>query len=535
MTPRPTAGARMPAASWLAAAALLLVHAWLAWRLREPAVGLGDDATYVLLGRSLRSFAYESIHLVGAPRHVQYPPVFPGLLALAGALFGERFALFAALEVLLSAVGLGLLFVAVRRLWGPYLALLVLAACAANPALVESARSVLSESPFLALTMFTLWAAARGDGPPPGWLAAAGAGALAAALTRTAGVALVVALLLTWCTERRWRAAGGLFAAAAIVLGGWLLWSLLAPNDPSHYGYGADFARGYGAASPVPAPATTARAVAERVVAYLTRLVPWALQLPTIPRTRVDNVIWVGVLLGFGAAGLRALWRRWRAAALFVGCYAVVLAAWPWALERLLVPVIPLVLLTLLAGIDAVAARVGGGRLARLAPAALVAAAVAVAAGRQATALERHQRCLASGARGCLTATSRSFDDAAAYIRAHGDPGHPVLTFRGAGLHYRTGRLTIPPGALAAPGAESRPNWGLPPGTYVLLAQTDVIERTAATRLRARCDRLTLVRHFPPAALLLRAADGGADAGRAACAALDDFLSIPWTDRGYGR
>ena len=530
----------------LALAALLLaVHVGLAWRLRPLWIDVGDDATYVLLGRSLRSLAYRSIYLAGAPQHVQYPPGFPALLATIGAVLGERVAAFAAVQALLSAAALALVFDAARRRWSLQLALLLLAACAVNPLLVTSAPLLLSETPFLALCALSLWATAR-DGPSPRWLVLAVAAAIAAALTRTAGVALVVALLLTWCSERRWRAALVLLAAAVVVLGGWFVWTALAPRDALHYSYGADLARGYGgapipstgvaapAAAPAGALAGAMRGVVGRVVRYLTQIVPSWLPVPTLAHTRVDNVAWLGVIVGFGAAGVWALWRRWRAAALFLACYAAVLAAWPWALDRLLTPALPFVILALLAGIRLAAARWPGVLFERVVPVAFVGCLVATAATRDATLLRQRQRCLAAeapSARGCLDPKRRSVFDAADYVRDHTSAGDTVLVFYGAGFYARAARVTLPIGVIAAD-ADPRSGPRLAAGKYVLLTLTSWDERARTAAMRSHCDRLTLERIVPPAAMVLRTVDPATnpDSGRATCAALDQFLSAPWSD-----
>ena len=64
-------------------AGLLLAHASLAWFNRTLTVGsLHDEGAYIMLARSLRSFQYRDVYLLGAPVHAQYPPGFPAMLAL---------------------------------------------------------------------------------------------------------------------------------------------------------------------------------------------------------------------------------------------------------------------------------------------------------------------------------------------------------------------------------------------------------------------------------------------------------------------
>ena len=73
---------RTSAGQWTIAAIFLAGFVVLAWLQRVPSLTTAnDDATYVLLARSLRDGGFNSIHLVGAPIHTKYPPVFPVLLA----------------------------------------------------------------------------------------------------------------------------------------------------------------------------------------------------------------------------------------------------------------------------------------------------------------------------------------------------------------------------------------------------------------------------------------------------------------------
>lgn len=520
-----------------AAAALVALHAVLGWWLRPATLSLADDDTiYVLLGRSLRELHYRSPYLVGEPAHVQYPPGFPALLALAGAVVGERMDLLAALQALLSAAALALTFDAVRRRWSPALALLALTLAAVNPLLLETAGTLWSEPPFMALVALSLWAASGAE-PSARRLALAGAAAVAAALTRSAGVALVAGLALAWCTERRWRAVALLGAAAGVALGGWFLWTALAPSASAHHPYALDMARGYQRAAGAATLAGAAGAALLRMIyivaAYPAALVPWNLPLPTVEGTAADNVAWLVVVLASGALGARELWRRWRAAACFLLCYGGVLAVWPWALDRFLAPVMPLVLILLLAGLAAAARWAAdrwrlpsGARLAHAAPAAFAVAVAVPALARDARLWRGRAACDRSSptrAEGCVTADGRSFYRAAEFVRDSTPPGAVVVTLRAASLNYRTGHPAIVAGTLPGAGAPR-----LPGGGYVLLSRLFASESTFAGGLRARCDRLTLVKRFPPRTFLFRVADPPPGEAGAACSALDWYRANAW-------
>ena len=63
---------RTSAGQWTIAAIFLAVFVALAWLQRVPSLTTAnDDATYVLLARSLRDGGFNSIQLVGAPVHTK--------------------------------------------------------------------------------------------------------------------------------------------------------------------------------------------------------------------------------------------------------------------------------------------------------------------------------------------------------------------------------------------------------------------------------------------------------------------------------
>src|SRR2546430_5169987 len=82
---------------------LLVIGGHLLFRLsRESRIGaLTDDGVYVVLGKAIaQGDGYRSIHLVGAPLQVRYPPALPLLLAVPWALAGTLGAVRATVAVL---------------------------------------------------------------------------------------------------------------------------------------------------------------------------------------------------------------------------------------------------------------------------------------------------------------------------------------------------------------------------------------------------------------------------------------------------
>ena len=107
-----------------------------------------DDATYLLLARSLRQFSYRDIHIFGAPVHSQYPPAYPALLALTGGGLGLDLTWPSLTSVALSTIALALIFDLARRVMPIGFALVLLTLLAINAPLLSYAGAVRSEIPY---------------------------------------------------------------------------------------------------------------------------------------------------------------------------------------------------------------------------------------------------------------------------------------------------------------------------------------------------------------------------------------------------
>ena len=127
---------------FILAGILLAVHAGLAWHLRAPAITTRqDDAMYLLLARGLPHLSYHQVWNVHSPPESQYPPLYPAVLALLGALSSKLGAALA-LNVLCSTLALGVLFALARR-WSP-----VVDVSGANSSAADAAaRAALAGSP----------------------------------------------------------------------------------------------------------------------------------------------------------------------------------------------------------------------------------------------------------------------------------------------------------------------------------------------------------------------------------------------------
>lgn len=520
---------------WVAAATVLAIHAILAWALRQPSITtLGDDGVYVLLGRALRSLRYGELFYVGAPTHSQYPPVFPALLAVAGSMGKERLGALIAVSVVASVAGIAALSATVRRQFGgSTIALCVLALVALNPALIRSAGMVMSEATFFALTVGALALLARPN-PSRRVLIAAGALAIAAALTRSVGVTIVGAVGIHWLLERRWRGVAWLAVAAALTVGPWLVWSAKAPVRDSQRSYAADVTARPAGQGTGPL-GTLAHRIAVNAPEYGVRQLPATLPVPAVRDTLVDNWVAMILIVACGAVGMVELWRRWRAAAIYLLCYGALLLIWPWALDRFLVPVVPLFIVAMVAGAAAAGrAERGVWRVALLAVvvAGIGGAAIAEDVGglRTVSACDRAQPLDSAG---CYNPDQRSFFAAARYA-AHSTPSDALFAIAGkqGDFYYLSGRRTVPNVAAGRGNpVQQLANLRAAGVQYLLATHVSGSDSPFGLWLGRVCDDVRLVKAFPPRTYLFRVAIGeGSDPTGATCRATTAYRidQEPW-------
>ncbi|MEP6571604.1 MAG: glycosyltransferase family 39 protein [Gemmatimonadota bacterium] len=505
---------------WLGAGILLAVFGWLAWSIRMPAILLrNDDALYLLLARSLRSFHYVDAHIVGNPIHSQYPPGYPAILAGASAVFGDHLDVYIAVGLLASTLALALFFDVVRRLWSPNLALLVLAALAFNVPLLEYSGEVIAEPVFLGFIALTLWAMAVRPSST-GQALLAGTAAICAALVRSPGLAMIAALLLVFLLERRYRTVGIFAAAAAATAGTWLLWTVLSPIQVRGRSYVADAIGRPGSMRSV-VPMRLLRAL-RQTSHYVTVDIERALSLPTTPSTLLDNVLWIAVVVGLGSLGLWICWKRWRVAAVFLFAYAGMLTIWAWWSPRFLMPIIPLVILAIFVGGDHL-----GRRYHRTVGwvFAVAFSLLLVVQGFRGYAHDRHElrdcdRSRGGFSAGCMSPDMRSFVAAAQFAGQQTPPDAVFYAVKEATWAWYSGRKT----AYAAeifradslqflPGLKER---GI---DYVLLGRTTRFEVENFSKLLAdHCHDLELTGTFPPRTYIFHV--GGGSGSPDACVAI---------------
>lgn len=514
--------------AWALASMLLALHAMLAWIARAPGIFSGDDVVYLLLARSLRSFRYEELFRVDHPVHRMYPPGYPALLSAWSAIGGERFDWLVWVGIGSSVVSLLLVFIVVKRKWGSALALSCLAALAFNAALIESSGWLASEAPFTMFALAALYALTRENERLAVPLACAAA--IAAALTRTVGVTLIAAIAVVWLWRGQYRQAAAFASVAALTVGAWLLVSAAAPEQVVGRSYFADFSTTFDGNSVL-------HRVVTRLPDKLQYLPALSQQTPAalIPGTSIDNIAAMAVVGVACLVGVVALARDWPMAAAYLASYAALLAVWPWTQARFLLPLLPLIVVSIVVGAWRVATRLTPRW--GLAAAGLLAAVTAVNGLNNTLEIVRIRRsCDRTGlfpSAACVPVRFAAFFDGARYVDEHVPRDAVFVSGRASALYHFTGRRTVSlTAALSVPPDSFLDFLRANHVSHVLLTAvmpfaegTPAGGRTPlAEMVRTNCRQMRLEESFPPSTLLFDLAerqDGDADA----CRAVNDFIA----------
>ena len=189
---------------------LAALHLLLCAILFDPKVHTGGDSvTYVLLAESLlrAGDGFALSMAPGAPEaHTHYPPGYPALLAPAVALFGRNFVVLKLLSVLFTTASVVVFCLYTRRGREPMPWLCLGLAFAVNPGVIDYSRWMLSEAPFLLLTLVALWglqADSKAVRIGPAFVVALLA-SVASFYVRSIGALLLAATSTAYLVNRRW-------------------------------------------------------------------------------------------------------------------------------------------------------------------------------------------------------------------------------------------------------------------------------------------------------------------------------------------
>lgn len=346
----------------------------------------GDNAAYYALSRALATGrGYVDIVHPDAPLETLYPPGFPLLLVPFQWLFGGSFVGLKVESLLAGATVLWAIWSLARRdrAVAPWIAAAAVWLVGLYPVFLEYTKWVLSDMSYTAVALVALWAFARDgddpveDRPDRGWVAACLL-AVAAFYVRTAGVALLAAVVAVEALRRRWRRAGLSAALFAVTTGPWFLWSRLAAGDEVTY------VRQLSRENRLD-PESGAISLLDYVARAWNTALDYAtiefphLFWPTDPPLAIRSF---GLLIG-GALLVWGVVRCLRAREVAVhDAYALftlgVLALWPWRGDRMFLTVAPVLWLYVLVGLDGISRLLAGSTKPARVAAGLVAALLLV-------------------------------------------------------------------------------------------------------------------------------------------------------------
>jgi hypothetical protein len=298
---------------------LAVVYA-VAWSL--PAIGLDhDDAGYLITANSIAAGHGYTIESLPTPiPQTNYPPLFPAVLALFTLV--SRQPQWLKLLPLASTAGWLALTRALLLKMGASKnsSLLLVGLTAASPTVVFLSTNLLPESLFALLAAAALLALLEERALLAGILAGF------ATLTRTAGVALIVACIFTLVARRRFRGAAIFAAVAMVMVAPWFGWSLAHLTHNSSY-VASDIFTGLAANEKLMVLSRNLLSILAATFSLLTGL--------------------HGILFVIGTVVI-LLWcffvRRQLVPDLFVVLYCLALLCWISPPERFLAPVLPLIL-----------------------------------------------------------------------------------------------------------------------------------------------------------------------------------------------
>src|SRR5262245_41386280 len=313
-----------------------------------------DDGIYVSLAKSLADGeGYRLPSLPTSPIQLKYPILYPGVLAALWWLwpsFPENVALLKAFNVIVLFVGVLVSHRFLRRNATPsgidvVCYAFLLAAC---PPVFTLTRLTLSDTLFFVLTVGALaFQRVRGTAGIIGLATAAAA----AYLTRTLGVALIVAFAIWFIRHRSYRSLLIFVGVTGILVSPWWWWQHAQPNVGSAsilFEYYVAYKPQSHAYVAMWSDASTAAQIVWANLRYAAESLDTALLLSAIPGLRLvaGLLFLVGVYQSLReGVGVYHLW---------MALYVLMVVGWPWHPGRFMMPVIPVALLFLVRGTHAV-------------------------------------------------------------------------------------------------------------------------------------------------------------------------------------
>ena len=346
---------------------LLLAGALYVFAMRPATFGsYHDDSIFVTTAKALATGqGYRVISLPGEPIQAKSPPFHPFLLSLiwrAAPGFPENIFWMMLLSVAATICFLGLVwrYIASRGYGTMWQALISVTLVAMNWRTVVLAGGVYSEMIYAALSVGALYLAEQYEERQKSWVLGLSTGAVVglAFLTRSAGIAALLAVGVYYVVRRFKRGVFPVAIASAIVLG-WLVWGSMhtARADDvnagvyesyfSTFSHVIDREQAPGLAERLGVVATVAGTNAVGLILTSVPLVCLGLNYSAVIDSRIGFPLVAGAVLLLIAMGfLRQIRRRFRLMHAYVLAYLALHLFWPYsAYDRFLMPVLPFLML----------------------------------------------------------------------------------------------------------------------------------------------------------------------------------------------
>jgi hypothetical protein len=414
-----------------------------------------DDSMYVVMGKALASGqGYKIISLPDEPLQTKSPPFYPFLLSMIWKLkpeFPQNLTVMMMLSSAITILFLGFTyFYLVRHGYaGRWQALVVVVLAAINWRTIVLATGMYSEMFYAALSVVALYLAEKYEKGRNNWFVGCALGLLTglAFLSRSAGVALLLALAVYFLLRRQRNGVLPVAIAGVLVLG-WLAWGYLnstAIQDTNAGSYETYF--------------QTLRALIARDghaswTALFGVIAKNALGLVLISIPVVclglayESVIYFGFAFLFIAAGfVRQSRAKLRLMHIYVVTYLLVHLLWPYtAYDRFLMPLLPFLLLFMLIEVEAIFALIwkvfaAQKELIGRVSAAFIGLALVIMAG---ATLYNYglgiYRSLSLATLGRIPQPASEDAEAIEWIKLHTDPSDVVICYRDPLYYLYTGR-----------------------------------------------------------------------------------------------
>jgi hypothetical protein len=245
----------MQQSAWAVIALLAGLGVWLYPLLERHLVGIiPDDGVYLMTALGFaKGLGAHMPHMVTMPPQVRYPWGYPLLLTPLWWLFPNapgNLGMFSLFTLVCSLLGLGAADAVLKRLfnWPLWTRLLVLLAVGSNYFFIYHSTAVMSEGPYLLVTMLTLlaahqWKQATQNSTPTKaatrwWVLLVVLGVFGFHI-RVFGITLIAAVAVWLCLQGRWlRALGYTALSAMLTVVPWVWWvntHRMAPLSPNTY------------------------------------------------------------------------------------------------------------------------------------------------------------------------------------------------------------------------------------------------------------------------------------------------------------